>query len=72
MESETLQQIKEWLNEQEIEKSTYKSHKAAIISSSDPFGLFASHISDDGAEYWYINGKLDCVDYNGQTVRFDK
>ena len=38
MESETLQQIKEWLNEQEIEKSTYKSHKAAIISSSDPFG----------------------------------
>ena len=72
MESETLRQIKEWLDEQEISKNTYKSHKAAIISSSDPFGLFASHISDDGAEYWYINGKLDCVDYNGQTVRFDK
>ena len=72
MESETLRQIKEWLYEQNVDKDTYKSHKAAIISSSDPFGLFASHISDDGAEYWYINGKLDCVDYNGQTVRFDK
>ena len=72
MESETLRQITDWLNEQEIKKDNYKSHKAAIISSSDPFGLFASHISDDGAEYWYINGKLDCVDYNGQTVRFDK
>ena len=71
MESETLQQIREWLNEQKIEKDTYKTHKAAIISSSDPFGLFASHISDDGAEYWYINGKLDCVDYDGQTVRYD-
>ena len=71
MESETLQQIKEWLNEQEIEKSTYMSYKAANISSSDPFGLFASDISDDGTEYWFINGKLDCVDYNGQTVRFD-
>ena len=55
-----------------MEKDTYKSHKAAIISSSDPFGLFACHISDDGAEYWYINGQLDCVDFNGQTVRFDK
>ena len=72
MESETLGQITDWLNEQEIKKDTYKSHKAAIISSSDPFGLFACHISNDGAEYWYINGKLDCVDYDGQTVRFDK
>ena len=72
MESEYLIKIQDWLNEQKMEKDTYKSHKAAIISSSDPFGLFASHISDDGAEYWYINGKLDCVDYNGQTVRFDK
>ena len=72
MESEYLIKIQDWLNEQKMEKDIYKSHKAAIISSSDPFGLFASHISDDGAEYWYINGKLDCVDYNGQTVRFDK
>lgn len=71
MESETIREIREWLNEQRIEKDTYKTHKAAIISSSDPFGLFACHRNDDGAEYWYINGKLDCVDYDGQTVRYD-
>lgn len=55
MESEYLIKIQVWLDEQNVEKDTYKSHKAAIISSSDPFGLFACHISDDGAEYWYIN-----------------
>ena len=71
MESEYLIKIQDWLNEQRSEKDTYKSHKAAIISSSDPFGLFACHVSDDGVEYWYINGKLDCIDYDGQTVRFD-
>lgn len=67
-----ISQVKAWLNEQEIEEGYFRSHKAAIICSSEPFGLFACHISDEGAEYWYINGKLDCVDYDGQTVRFDK
>lgn len=69
MESEILREIMEWLNEQRIEKDTYKTHKAAIISSSDPFGLFACHRNDVGVEYWYINGKLDSIDYDGKTIR---
>ena len=70
MESETLQEIREWLNEQQIEKDTYKSHKAAIISSSDPFGLFACYRDVDGVEFWYINGKLDSVEYDGKIVHY--
>ena len=62
--------IKDWLKTQEIENGIFKSHKAAIISSSEPFGLFAAHRNVDGVVYWYINGKLDCVDIDGETIRY--
>jgi len=70
MESETLGQIKEWLEEQKIEKDTYKSHKAAIISSSDPFGLFATYKDEMGVVYEYTNGKIESVHYNGKSVDY--
>jgi len=47
-----------------------KSHKAAIIRSSDPFGLFGSYKDASGVEYNYINGKIESVDYEGETVRY--
>ena len=70
MESETLK-IKDWLKGQEIENGVYRSHKAAIIASGEPFGLFASFKKNE-TEYWYINGKIESIECNGQTVRFDQ
>jgi len=72
MESETLLKIRAWLDERKTGPDTYNSHKAAIISSSDPFGLFGIYRDENGAEYFYLNGKLDSIDYQGKTVRFDK
>lgn len=63
-------EVRVWLKSQEIENGIFKSHKAAIICSSDPFGLFAAYRDMDGVEYWYINGKLDCVDIDGETIRY--
>ena len=69
MESETLK-IKDWLKGQEIEDGWYRSHKAAIIESSDPFGLFGSY-KNGKTEYHYLNGKIDSVEHEGQTVRYN-
>ena len=69
MESETLK-IKDWLKGQEIENGWYRSHKAALISSSDPFGLFGSY-KNGKTEYHYLNGKIDSVEHEGQTVRYN-
>jgi hypothetical protein len=69
LESETLK-IKDWLKGQEIEDGWYRSHKAAIIASSDPFGLFGSY-KNGKTEYHYLNGKIDSVEHEGQTVRYN-
>lgn len=69
MESETLK-IKDWLKGQEIENGWYRSHKAAIIASIDPFGLFGSY-KNGKTEYHYLNGKIDSVEHEGQTVRYN-
>ena len=42
-------------------KGVYKSHKAAIISSSDPFGLIADYLAPDGTIFGYLNGMLESV-----------
>ena len=65
-----ISQVKDWLDTQEIENGVFKSHKAALVRSSDPFGLFACYRDADGVEYWYVNGKIDSVDYNGKTIRY--
>jgi len=69
LESETLK-IKDWLKGQEIENGWYRSHKAAIIASIDPFGLFGSY-KNGKTEYHYLNGKIDSVEHEGQTVRYN-
>jgi len=69
MESE-ISRIREWLSSQEIEYLVYKSHKAAIISSSDPFGLFGAYRNSEGAEYFYVNGVLESIEYDGKTIRY--
>ena len=69
MESETLK-IKDWLKSQKLENGFYKSHKAALISSSDPFGLFGSY-KNGKTEYHYLNGKIDSVEHEGQKMRFN-
>ena len=69
MESETIQETRDWLNSQE--NGIYsKSHKAAIIRSCEPFGLFATYIDKAGVEYFYINGKIDSVEYDGKIVHY--
>ena len=69
MESELIQETRDWLETQE--KDGYsKSHKAAIIRSSDPFGLFATYIDEIGVRYEYTNGKIDSVHYNGKSVDY--
>ncbi len=65
----SIQQTKDWLKTQE-DGIYMKSHKAAIIRSSDPFGLFGSYKDASGVEYNYINGKIESIDYEGETVRY--
>ena len=69
MESELTQTTRAWLKTQEDGKYS-KSHKAAIIRSSDPFGLFATYIDGMGVKYEYTNGKIESVHYNGKSVDF--
>ena len=69
MESELIQEIRDWLNNQE-ENGYSNSHKAAIIRSSDPFGLFATYIDEMGVRYEYTNGKIESVYYNGKSVDY--
>ena len=65
----SIQETKDWLNSQE-DGIYMKSHKSAIIRSSDPFGLFATYKDRLGVEYNYINGKIESIDYEGETVRY--
>ena len=69
MESELIQDTRDWLNNQE-ENGYSNSHKAAIIRSSDPFGLFATYIDEMGVRYEYTNGKIESVYYNGKSVDY--
>jgi hypothetical protein len=69
LESELIQTTRDWLETQE-ENGNSKSHKAAIIRSSDPFGLFATYIDEMGVRYEYTNGKLESVHYNGNSVYY--
>ena len=64
------QKTRAWLKTQE-EGIYSNSHKAALLRSIDPFGLFATYKDEMGVEYHYLNGKIDCIDYDGQTIRFD-
>jgi hypothetical protein len=69
LESELIQETRDWLNNQE-ENGYSNSHKAAIIRSSDPFGLFATYIDEMGVRYEYTNGKIESVYYNGKSVDY--
>lgn len=69
MESELIQTTRDWLEQQE-ENGNSKSHKAAIIRSSDPFGLFATYIDEMGVRYEYTNGKLESIEYDGKSVDY--
>ena len=69
MESETIQETRAWLKTQE-DGNYSKSHKAAIIRSSDPFGLFATYIDKMGVRYEYTNGKLESIEYNGNIIHY--
>ena len=69
MESELIQTTRDWLEQQE-ENGNSKSHKAAIIRSSDPFGLFATYIDEMGVRYEYTNGKLESIEYDGKIVDY--
>ena len=69
MESELIQTTRDWLETQE-EGNYSKSHKAAIIRSSDPFGLFATYIDKAGVVYEYTNGKLESIEYNGNIIHY--
>ena len=42
-------------------KFRYRGHKAALIASSDPFGLFADYKAPDGTIYGYMNGELQTI-----------
>jgi hypothetical protein len=69
LESELIQETRDWLETQE--KDGYsKSHKAAIIRSSDPFGLFATYIDEMGVVYEYTNGKIESVEYDGNIIHY--
>lgn len=59
--SEYEKQVKGWLDSQYLD-GYYSSHKAAIIASCEPFGLFADYIDGTGNTYTYLNGKLAGVD----------
>ena len=69
MESETIQQTRDWLSTQE-DGIYSKSHKAAIIRSSDPFGLFATYKDKAGVVYEYTNGKIESVEYDGKIIYY--
>jgi len=69
LESELIQTTRDWLETQE-ENGNSKSHKAAIIRSSDPFGLFATYIDKMGVVYEYTNGKLESIEYNGNIIHY--
>ena len=56
-----MDEVWSWLKTQEIRKFTYRSHKAALIASSDPFGLFADYKAPDGTIYGYMNGELQTI-----------
>ena len=68
---ENLEEVRDWLKTQEVERDIYKSHKSALLRSTDPFGLFACYKDDSGVEYWYLNGKLDSVELDGETIRYN-
>ena len=59
-ESKDILAIREWLETQE-EGEWSLSHKAAIIRSSDPFGLIADYKDKEGTIYEYLNGELQYV-----------
>ena len=69
MESETIQETKEWLKSQE-DGIYSKSHKAAIRRSCEPFGLFATYIDKMGVVYEYTNGKLESIEYDGKSIDY--
>lgn len=56
-----MDEVWSWLKTQEIGRFTYRSHKAALIASSDPFGLFADYKAPDGTVYSYMNGELQTI-----------
>ena len=59
-ESKDILAIREWLKTQE-DGTWSLSHKAAIIRSSDPFGLVADYKDKKGTIYEYFNGELKYI-----------
>lgn len=66
-----MDEVRDWLRKQRIAKDTYISHKAALIASSHPFGLFADYRALDGTVYGYFNGELQTIDKPETKVQLD-
>lgn len=60
-------QVKAWLDTQ-LYENYYLSHKAAIIASCDPFGLFGDYKDANGNTYLYINGELAGVEKSNTKI----
>lgn len=71
MESTDILQIREWLETQEVDGYSL-SHKAALIRSSDPFGLMADYKDDNGIIYEYFNGELQVISSDRERIRVDQ
>lgn len=69
-ESKDIQQIRDWLELQEVDGYS-TSHKSAIIRSCEPFGLFQDYKAEDGTTYEYFNGKLTTVTRGKTQIRLD-
>ena len=69
-ESKDILEIRNWLELQEVDGYS-TSHKAAIIRSCDPFGLFQDYRAKDGTIYEYFNGKLATVIKGETQIRMD-
>ena len=67
-ESRDIQQIRMWLETQEVD-GYYLSQKSAIIRSCEPFGLIADYKAEDGTIYEYFNGELAYVTKGDTKIR---
>ena len=64
------EKTKAWLRANQLSNDSrvFIDHRHAIVTSSDPYGLFAEVISE-GKEYHYCNGELHIVyDEKGNVI----
>ena len=67
MESQDVLSIRAWLEDQKVD-GFYRSHKAALIRSCEPFGLMAEYKDEGGIEYHYLDGQLQAIVKGGKFI----